>query len=70
MAAKSQCEIEFLVTGDITWASPSGRTEKRHRVEEGDRMKVGVFKDETTGDYRLVDGGWDCLIPVANFKLV
>jgi hypothetical protein len=61
--------IEFLVSGEITWVTPSGRTEKKQRVESGQRITVELCeKDKTTGDFYIVSDGWNCLLPASSFS--
>jgi hypothetical protein len=58
---KRNSTVEFLKTGDITWASRSGRTEERRHVTTGDRLQLRVVP---TGDeYELWDGKWSVLMP-------
>jgi len=53
--------VEFLKTGDVTWASKSGKAEERRHVTAGDRMQLRVVP---TGDgYELWDEKWSVLMP-------
>lgn len=67
---KNKCEIEFLVSGEITWTSPSGKRTVGRRVNKGDRLRVRVVKHELPGTYELFDGKWSILIEASKFRLV
>jgi len=59
--------VEFLKTGDITWASRSGKIEERRHVAAGDRMQLRVIP---TGDgYELWDGRWSVLMPADSVRI-
>jgi hypothetical protein len=60
-------EVAFLVAGEITWVSKSGK-ERRRYVQKGDRLHVRVVQQ--ADDYELWDGNWSVLMPAKNVKIV
>ena len=53
---KKTYQIQWLVSGEITWVSRAGKTEKRRCVRAGDRMTVGLVEEDN--QYNLIDGTW------------
>jgi hypothetical protein len=63
--------VTFLLTGTITWTSPSGKNEERKHVRKGDVLNCLVCQDELDPDaYTLRDAQrWSLSIDKANVQL-
>ena len=69
---KHASEVEFLLSGEVTWYDKHDRDVERRRVLKGDRFVLRVEKDQDCpGAYRLIDeDGSYVVMDVAAFKLV
>jgi hypothetical protein len=60
-------EVEFLVSGEITWVNRSGTKEVRQCVRAGDRMTLAVV--HRGEDCELFDGSYSILIPADRIRI-
>ena len=62
--------VTFLKTGDATWASRSGKTERRRHIEAGDTQILRVERPEDgPGEYELWDGNWSIRVPASVVRI-
>ena len=65
---KTKAEITFLKSGEVTWASKSGKNSARTFIRKGTKMTLGV-EFTNGGNLELWDGSWSILMAPENVKV-
>lgn len=64
-------QVEFLVTGDVTWTSRSGKSQVRKRIKKGDKIALRVTDSpDSPGNLELWDGNWSIVMSPDDVRIV